>query len=306
MEKRVSVIIPNYNGRQLLAKNLPSVIKNCPGCEIIVVDDASTDDSVEFLRKKYKRVKVIKNIKNLGFAKTSNLGVQKAKSDLVLLLNSDVSPRKNFLKVATKHFENKKLFAVGLEDYSHERGKIIIKGRGGIKFEKGLFVHFPAFIERGATFWVSGGSGLFNREKFQQLGGFNDIYKPFYWEDIDLGFRAWKAGYLCTFEPLSKVDHYHEEGAIATQKSNFFIETVSYKNQFIFAWKNISSYTWAFEHLLWLPAHALRAVITLNFSFFLGLTWAILNVPKLVYDQLLLENNYALSDKEVVNAYDKQ
>lgn len=305
MEKRVSVIIPNYNGRQLLAKNLPLVIKNCPGCEIIVVDDASADESIEFLRKKYKKIKVIKNSKNLGFAKTANLGIQKAKSSLVLLLNSDVSPRTKFLKVAVKHFENKKLFAVGLEDYSHEGGKIIIKGRGGIKFQKGFFLHFPAFIERGSTFWVSGGSGLFDREKFLQLGGFDDVYKPFYWEDIDLAFRAWRSGYSCVFEPLSKVDHYHEQGAIATQSSKFFIKTASYKNQFIFAWKNISSYTWALEHLLWLPIHVLKAVATLDWPFIFGLAWALFTLPNLIYNQSLTNNNYVKSDKEVAETYDK-
>jgi len=305
MEKGISVIIPNYNGKELLAKNLPSVIKNCPGCEIIIVDDASSDDSISFLRKKYRKVKVIKNSKNQGFAKTTNLGVERAKSSLVLLLNSDVSPRKNFLKVAAKHFETKNLFAVGLEDYSHEKERIVIKGRGGIKFEKGFFAHFPAFIERGSTFWVSGGSGLFDREKFLQLGGFDDIYEPFYWEDIDLAFRAWRAGYSCIFEPLSKVDHYHEQGAIATQKSKLFIKTVSYKNQFIFAWKNISSYTWALEHLLWLPVHILKAIATLDLAFISGLTWALFTLPNLIYDQVLESDNYIKSDKEVVETYDK-
>ncbi len=305
MEKRVSVIIPNYNGRELLAKNLPSVLANCLGCEIIVVDDASTDDSIQFLKKKYNKIRIVKNTNNLGFAKTANLGVQKANSRLVLLLNSDVSPRNNFLKVAIKHFENKNLFAVGIEDYSHESGKIITKGRGGIKFKKGFFLHFPAFIERGPTFWVSGGSGLFDRDKFLELGGFDDIYKPFYWEDIDLAFRAWKSGYTCIFEPLSKVDHFHEQGAIATQKSRFFIKIVSYKNQFIFAWKNISSYTWALEHLLWLPFNIFKAILNFDLAFIAGLAWALLDLPHLLYDQVFSENSYLLSDREVVNTYDK-
>ena len=305
MEKRISVVIPNYNGKHLLKKNLPSVVKNCPGCEIIVVDDASTDGSVEFLKHKFKKVRIIRLNKNNGFATAANIGVEKAKLPLVLLLNSDVSPRQNFLKTALKHFSDEKLFAVGLLDYSHENGKIIVKGRGGIKFKRGFFSHFPAFIERGTTFWVSGGSGLFNRDKFLELGGFDTIFKPFYWEDIDLSFRAWKLGYSCIFEPLAKVDHYHEEGAITTQKSNFYILSTAYKNQFIFTWKNVSNYLWALEHLLWLPYHLLKAIISLNFPFITGLIWATLLLPNLIRSQYLLDIYYKFNDREVIDNYDR-
>jgi GT2 family glycosyltransferase len=305
MEKRISVIIPNYNGKHLLEKNLPLVVKNCSGCDIIVVDDASTDGSVEFLKHKFRKVRVIRQSKNSGFATAVNLGVEKARSSFVLLLNSDVSPRQNFLKIAIKHFGNEKLFAVGLQDYSHENGKIVVKGRGGMKFKRGFFLHFPAFIERGTTLWVSGGSGLFNRDKFLQLGGFDPIFKPFYWEDIDLSFRAWRSGYSCIFEPLAKVDHYHEEGAITTQKSQFYIQTVSYKNQFIFTWKNVSNYLWVLEHLLWLPYHMVRAIISLNFAFVTGLIWAILLLPNLIRSQHLINYDYKFNDKEVIEVYDR-
>ncbi len=68
MAQKVSVIIPNFNGRDLLARNIPQVVKHCKSCEIIVVDDASTDDSVIFIRKNFKKVKLVKLNKNQGFA----------------------------------------------------------------------------------------------------------------------------------------------------------------------------------------------------------------------------------------------
>src|SRR3990167_2573571 len=117
MAKKVSVIIPNYNGEELLSHNLPKVIKYCKGCEIIVVDDASNDNSVKLIKKSYRNIKLIKNSKNLGFARSINMGVESASGDLVLLLNTDVSPRKNFLKNALKLFKNSNLFAVALADY---------------------------------------------------------------------------------------------------------------------------------------------------------------------------------------------
>ncbi|MBI3282589.1 glycosyltransferase, partial [Candidatus Curtissbacteria bacterium] len=193
MGKKISVVIPNYNGRQLLSKNLPQVLKNCPDCQMIVVDDASTDGSASFIKENFKKIKVIEHpinkqsfSSNRGFANAVNRGVENASGDLVLLLNSDVSPRPNFIKVAAEHFEKDKgdLFAVGLADYSHEDGKIIVRGRGGAKFKKGFLSHFKASSAAGETLWVSGGSSLVARDKFLELGGFDDVYAPFYWEDI--------------------------------------------------------------------------------------------------------------------------
>src|SRR5687767_13648160 len=94
---KISIVIPNYNGRLLLEKNLPKVIKESKDAEIIVVDDASTDDSIDFLKKNFTKIKVIKKDKNTGFSSTVNLGVQKATGELVVLLNSDAYPKKNYL-----------------------------------------------------------------------------------------------------------------------------------------------------------------------------------------------------------------
>jgi len=297
---KISVVIPNYNGQDLLNKNLPKVIKTCPNCEIIVVDDASTDDSVDFLQKNFKRIKLIQLAKNKGFAHAVNEGVRKANGDLVLLLNSDVSPRANFLQRPLSHFNRGDLFAVGFADYSHENGKVIIRGRGGAIFDRGFVKHFALTSESGKTLWVSGGSGIFDRYKFLELGGFDVNFAPFYWEDIDLCFRAWQKGYRCLFEPRSKVDHYHEEGVIKKSKSEFFIKTISYKNQFLFVWKNISDPILILEHLLWFPYHFTKALLTLDLAFFSGFIWAILKLPQFIFDYQLPTTHYQLSDQEVL------
>jgi len=305
MEKKISVVIPNYNGSHLLEKNLPQVIKNCPNCQIIVVDDASTDDSADFLHKNFKQIKVIQLKNNQGFAKAANVGVQKASGDLVLLLNSDVSPQADFLKPAISHFKNPRIFAVGLFDLSHEDSKIVIRGRGGGFFKKGFVEHFALEAKSGETLWVSGGSGLFDRKKFLELGGFDTNFAPFYWEDIDLSFRAGRSGYVCLFEPKSSVDHFHQEGAIKKSKSGLFIKTVSFKNQFIFVWKNISDPLWLIQHLLWFPYHLVKAIITLDYAFFIGFLWAVCKLPKLILDYLPSTVHYQLTDREVLNKFAK-
>ena len=318
MAKKISVVIPNYNGSHLLSKNLTQVLKTCPGCEVIVVDDSSTDDSVKLIERNFRGIKLIRNKKNEGFSKSVNKGVKQSTGSLVLLLNSDVSPKQGFLQPALKHFKSlkdKNLFAVGLCDLSHEDGQIVQRGRGGVKFTKGFITHFAARIKSGETLWVSGGSGLFNKEKFLELGGFDATFAPFYWEDIDLCFRAWKKGYKCLFGPASKVDHFHEQGIIKKRYSDFFIKSVSYKNQFLFVWKNIDDYFLIMQHILWQPYHFLKALLTFDLAFFLGFLWAVLKLPALVfnhspftnlsYEALAKWDHSSLSEKEVIKKFEK-
>ncbi len=309
MAKKISVIIPNYNGRHLLAKHLPRVIKNCPASEIIIIDDASTDDSAKFLKTNFKnRIKLLINHKNLGFARSVNLGVHNASADLVLLLNSDISPRAGFLKPLLDRFENKNkknLFAVGSAQFSHYQDLIQISGRGEGRFEKGFVRHFAAKPVPGKTLWVSGGAGLFEKEKFLELGGFDPSFAPYYWEDIDLCFRAWIRGFECLFEPKSKVDHFHLEGAIKNYFSDFKIKSVSYKNQFLFVWKNLEDPLWLSQHLLWLPYHLVKSLIGFDLAFPVGLISAILSIPSLVVNYPPDQGQSKFSEKEVVNQFAK-
>ena len=306
MAKKISVIIPNYNGKNLLAENLPKVIKNCPNCEIIVVDDASSDDSVEYLRKKFPQVKVITNERNFGFAKTANKGVETASGSLVALINSDVAPRKNSVTTVSSYFDDPDVFAAGLCDLSHEENRIITRGRGGAKFKRGFVEHFAISIKRGETFWVSGGSGVFDRQKFLDLGGFDAIFAPFYWEDIDLSFRARRKGYKCIFEPDAQVDHFHEKGAIKKSRSPFFIRMVAYRNQFLFVWKNIDNYFLIIQHILWLPYHIIRLAFSLDFAFHLGLLWAVARSWRLVFDSRIDENPPEISEHEIFKRFNEK
>lgn len=305
MAIQISVVIPNYNGAKLLSKNLPNVVKNLPDCEIIIVDDASIDNSLEILKKDFRKIKVIKHSQNTGFAQSANDGVAAATGKLVVLLNSDVSPRNNFLKRVTGHFKNPRNFAVGFADFSHENGQIIKRGRGGAVFKQGFVSHFAQKPIFGETLWVSGGSGIFDKKKFQELGGFDKVFAPFYWEDIDLSFRAWRSGFICRYDPGAQVDHFHQEGAVKKTKSPFLVKTVSYKNQFLFVWKNISDTLWLIQHLLWLPYHFIKAMITPDPAFFVGFAWALFQLPKLIFDYSLFTIHYPFSDREVLFKFAK-
>ncbi len=244
---KVSIVIPNFNGEKLLEKNLPSVItagKFEPNCisEIIVVDDGSEDGSVKFLKTNFPEVKVIKHTKNRGFSMTVNTGVRSAKGDLIVLLNSDVIPEKDFLVMSLPHFENPKVFAVSM----HEKGYGWAKGQ----FIEG-YVGLIMGEESNKTcrsFYVSGGSGVFRRRIWVELGGMDEkLLSPFYWEDIDLCYRATKRGYQVLWEPESLVVHKHE--STISKLSRTYVERIRERNQLLFIWKNITSGNFIRKHI---------------------------------------------------------
>ena len=113
----VSIVITCWNGRNLLEKNLPKVLEASENpknniSEVIVVDDYSTDNSVEFLKNNYPQVKLIRQEKNYGYSVTCNTGVKKTKNELVAILNLDVVPAINFLENVLPLFKDEKVFSV--------------------------------------------------------------------------------------------------------------------------------------------------------------------------------------------------
>ncbi len=235
----VSAIITNFNGKKLLEKNLPSVLSAAKNpenriSEIIVVDDGSSDDSVKFLIKNFPEVKLIRHKINRGFSAAVNTGVRMAKGDLVLLLNNDVVPEDNFLASALVHFENERVFAVTL----HEAGY----GYAKAKFSAG-FIELSMGEESSMaypSFYVSGGSGIFRREYWMKLSGMDEkLFSPFYWEDIDICYRAQKRGYINMWEPKSNVIHNHESTIGKLPKLR--VQRIRERNQLLMIWKNIHS-----------------------------------------------------------------
>lgn len=306
---RISIVIPNCNGEDLLKKNLPKVFealkvyekKAGDDTEVIIVDDKSTDGSVVFLQSQHAKLFV--NNKNLGFSSTVNRGVREAKGEIVVLLNTDVVPEKDFLEPLIKHFKDPNVFAVGCMDKSIEQERVILRGRGVGFWQRGFLVHARGEVDNTNTLWASGGSGAFRKSIWEKLGGFNQLYNPFYWEDIDLSYRAIKCGYTILFESKSIVLHEHEEGVIKKTYSPFQIKTMAYRNQFMFVWLNATDLDLQFLHLLWLPYHFVKALLRFDIAFFLGFVAAFIRLPKIIQSSLSAQKNFVKSDREVVQNF---
>lgn len=273
---KFSIVIPNYNGADLLKKNLPKVIAAAKGQEVIVVDDASTDDSVRVLKEHFPQVRLIINQQNLRFARACNVGVREARGEIILLLNSDVWPEKDFLDPLASHFKNQAVFAVGCQEIVN--GKT--RGKSGGRFEKGLLVHREApDRDPGLSLWAFGGSAAFSREKWLKLEGLDSLFRPAYWEDIDLSYRAWKRGWEVRFEPKSKV-HHEPESTNLTAFGETRIRRIASKNQLLFVWKNIHDRKLIIEHLIWLPLQVLRALFRGDGAFVSGAILATFQLPE--------------------------
>lgn len=246
---KISIVIPYWNGEEKIKKHLPGVLqfaRDNKVAEVIASDDASTDGTVKLLKSQFPDIVVVERQQNKGFASNVNTGFSYTKGDYVFLLNSDASPDKDVLKFALPHFIDNKVFSVGCR---------VDEGLWAVgKFQDGFFWHDqshkvgPHEAEAHKTLWASGGGSIFRKTVWDELGGLDTLYDPFYVEDVDLGYRAWKRGYINLWEPKSLVDHYNAKGVIESNFSQRRIRNTADRNLLIFIWKNITSKKMISDH----------------------------------------------------------
>lgn len=313
-----SIIIPNYNGAHLLKRNIPSVIKAVmyysrktnTKAEIIIVDDGSTDTSVEIIKQYIAHnkednisLRFIEKEKNSGFSSTVNSGVKAAKGEIVVLLNTDVQPEESFLQPLLTHFSKPSVFAVACMDKSIENGKTVLRGRGIGQFQKGFLVHRAGTLNKETTLWASGGSSAFRKAYWKELGGMDELFDPFYWEDIDLSYRALKAGYEIVFEKQSVVVHEHEKGTIKSSYSKETVKTIAYRNQFFFVWKNITDVQLLVSHLYWTTYYLAVYTIHGDRAFVKGFLSALKCLLPIIHERERLKTFHKKTDKEVLEVF---
>ncbi len=244
--KAVSIVIPSWNGRHHLERNLPSVlaeIEGTPEGEVIVVDNGSSDGSAEFLKANFPSVRVIELESNQGFGGGSNAGVRAARNEIVVLLNNDMHVAEGFLPPLLEGFRDPRVFAVSAQIYFEDPNRTreetgLTQGewrRGRLHVEHVIDDRVTTLFP---TFYAGGGSTAYDRDKFLELGGFDPLLEPFYLEDADVSYMAWKRGWFVFYEPRSVVYHEHR-GTIGKHSSETEIQQVLQQNNLLFTWKNI-------------------------------------------------------------------
>lgn len=232
----ISIVIPTYKNRTAFIANMKHNMSYMKGQEIIVVNDFP-GESIAAEMKKFPKVNLIENRKNLGFAGAVDIGIRSAGSRHVMLINSDVLLLDKKYEAAVERLgKNKKLFAVSFAQREKD-GRIVGKNR--FYWKAGFFSHEKApVMTTGITGWAEGGACMIDKPIYEKIGGFDTLFSPYYWEDIDLSYRAWKEGYEIMFDRNILVEHHHES-TIGKYFDQSRIKTIAYRNQFFFIWKNI-------------------------------------------------------------------
>ena len=293
----ISIIIPVYKKTELFLKNLKNNLRFFKDLDVILIND-DPNHSIKKYLKDFSNVRLYENKINLGFGETVNKGARLAKNKYLFLVNSDVEINNELFKKALSHFKNiKDLFAVGFAQ-TEQNNEVV--GRNTYFWKSGFFRHKAnRKISFGVNGWAEGGSSIFSKEKFIELGGFDSLYSPFYWEDIDLSFRAWKKGYKVFFDPSILVKHFHES-TISTYFSKRLIKKISYRNQFIFIWKNITDINFLASHFFLLPFNLIFFIVKGEVQIISGFFAALFRINEILIKRQKQQKDFNLTDKEVL------
>lgn len=216
----IAVVILNWNGRALLERFLPSVVENSPQATIYLADNASEDDSVDYVTNNFPEVQLIQNKTNGGYAKGYNQALRHLKEDLLILLNSDVEVTKDWLVPIKKHFTEKPELAAAqpkILDYKDKTRFEYAGASGGYIDRLGypycrgrildsLEIDSGQYDNPVPVFWASGACLVIRRAIFQEAGGFDEDYFA-HQEEIDLCWRLFNKGYRVWAIPQSVVYH---------------------------------------------------------------------------------------------------
>ena len=291
----VSVVIPTWNGLDLLKQFLPSVLEACQSSlrthprriQVLIVDDASVDDTPEWLVSKGFRIiqgsaappqaaqtsplpladlAFIRNDRNVGFGISCNRGFRQAAHNLVLLLNNDVKISVDAIGLLARHFDDGQTFAVHCCVSDMDSGRMV--GTGKLAgFSRGFIRVHGSYIDSREpcarvdqplySAFASGGAAMYDRSKFELLGGFDDLLSPYYWEDVELSYRAWKRGYAVLYEPDAAATH--RISSTIGKLDRRRVKIIQQRNRLIFHWVNLHDRSLLACHLIWLALLAITA-----------------------------------------------
>jgi len=217
---KIIVAILNWNGKKYLEHFLPSVVKHSKEAEIVVIDNASTDDSVTFLRENYPQVRIIHNLTNGGFAQGYNEGLAQLDADIFILLNSDIEVTENWIKPVADLLMSEDAIAASqpkILSYSNKMQFEHAGAAGGFIDKDGYpFCRGRIFNETeedngqyntsSEVFWATGACLFIKAKYFKEQGGFDPDFFA-HMEEIDLCWRLKNRGYKIMFCPGSTVFH---------------------------------------------------------------------------------------------------
>jgi GT2 family glycosyltransferase len=328
----VSVVIPTWNGRGLLERFLPSVIaaatsyRNATGAavELVVVDDGSRDDSVIWLNNLARdadvAIRVVRNERNLGFGAACNRGVTEARYPLVLLLNNDVALEVETIGRLAARFatadasspfdrlRTSPLFAVHCHVLDFDTNTQAGVGQVG-EFSRGFIRVHESYTAPGAvtatlpSMFASGGSSMVDRERFLELGGFDPLFSPFYFEDVELSYRAWKRGLTVAYAPDAVARH--RFSSTIGNRPRREIRRISQRNRLFLNWIHLHDIPWTAQHIAFVCILFITTPFMLRFDFSRGVIAALRCLPEVRARRRKERALARRTDREVMTIFDE-
>ena len=301
----ITLVITNWNGKDLLRECLPSILKAVAFdskrlYEIMVVDDCSTDDSLKFLEEEFPNVNRVKTPVNMGFQKANNYGIKKSDSRLVMPMNNDIKLDEDALLHLAEHFEQGNVFSVSGKFFGFD-GKTFLYGNRGGYFKNGHFYLYEKEPDDNSqTLFACGGAFMVDRKRYLELGGFDNLYHPLYYEEIDLSYRALKRGWEVCYEPKS-IAYHKVQSTITKQEKKRSIELISARNNYLFVLKNILDPSFTLEFIFFIPLFLIRDLFKLKSRFWVAFFMAIKRMPAAIESRRQEKRETLISDHEILN-----
>jgi len=279
-QRKVFVIILNWNGREVLGPCLDSLMRvTDPPLEIIVVDNGSTDSSQEIVPRDFPGVDLIENGQNLLFAAGNNRGIEAALdrgAEFILLLNNDTEVDPSFASEMLAAFDDSAVGVAGPRIYYHDDPERIWYGGGGfnrltgVPFHCGLRRMDGSFADMpGTTGWVTGCTLMARREVYEQIGGLDPSF-TIYCEDVDFCLRTAEAGWSLRYVPSAKVWHK------VSSSSGGGMTPFKLENRIASTWKLFARHRPFWWRALLLPVHA-AGFLGLSLGLLLTGRWKLLS-----------------------------
>lgn len=283
MPANLSIVIPTWNGRELLARYLPAARtemerwrgKTGGAAELVIADDGSSDGTAAWLPAAHPYARVERSESNRGFAQAANAGVAAARHEIALLLNNDVELSPGALDFLPAWFEDPEIFGVTLRAVSPE-GEFATGGKLG-RWRRGFWETWRNYDPadgaprpRGGwpSFALVGGFCAVRRKAFLELGGFDPLFSPYYWEDLDLSYRARKRGWRLGYEPRATIRH-ELTATIGRHAAPWRRRVVIHRNRLLFHAKNLDEGNLR-RHRRWRRALLLQLAMRGDWAYWAG------------------------------------
>jgi GT2 family glycosyltransferase len=249
----ISIVLPSWNGAEALAAHLPSVLeaaRRAGSAEIVVSDDASDDGTAALLSARFPEARLVRRPARGGFAPACNTGVDQARAPIVVLLNNDMEVEPDALVLLAEALEGTPAAFAAVPSIVRVSGGE--EARTTLRFRRGVCSTALDGPPGADPAYACGGAMAFRREEFLGLGGFDPLFAPFYWEDVDLSYRARKRGRRILFVGASRVVHDHGR-TIGARFDRRHVARIYERNRLLFTWKNVTDPALWRRHLASLP-----------------------------------------------------